>query len=59
MDELLLEIPDELTPRRLPRVALPVFGEDRDPRTEERHLILDAPQKPLKNPWASAALHSE
>jgi hypothetical protein len=44
MDELLLEIPDELTPPRLPRVALPVLGEDRDPRTEERHLILDAPQ---------------
>src|SRR6266436_463363 len=36
---LLVEVPDELAPGGLLRVTLPVRGVDRDPRSEERHLV--------------------
>src|SRR5947208_3478719 len=36
---LLVEVPDELAPGGLLRVALAVLREDRDARTEERHLV--------------------
>src|SRR6266542_1600174 len=36
---LLGEVPHELAPGGLLRIALAVLGVDRDPRTEERHLV--------------------
>src|SRR4029453_19585805 len=36
---LLVEVPDELATGRLLRVAPAIFGENRDPRAEERHLV--------------------
>src|SRR5215471_11462075 len=35
----LVEVPDELAARRLLCIHAAVLGEDRDPRTEQRHLV--------------------